>query len=346
MLGRQDLGHRVVVRRIVGVRGGRTVFSDALGELVELTETHITLTTAKGPLRVPLAEVHRAKRVPAARRPGAAPVSALELAADEAWPAPIQDRLGDWRLRAADGWTGRANSALPIGDPGRPLDEAIDAVDRWYAAHNQPAMINVPLPLAAPVGGALDRRGWLARPTVLVQTAPLATVLDAAPAGPDLPAVELAPAPSTAWLTLATAAKGGPAGTDLPPAAHHVLTAVNRVRFAQVYADPKSGGRRAAEKPIAVARGTVTGDGRWLGLFLIAVVPEARRRGLARHVIGELARWGAGLGATDAFLQLEKRNSAAVGLYRRLGFTTHHTYSTRIAPSPGQPAEHSPPGVC
>lgn len=117
MLGQQDVGHRVVVRRIVGIREGRPLFSDALGELVELSETHLTLTTEQGRLQVPRSEVHRAKRVPPSRRPTAAAVAALELAADEAWPAPTRERLGGWLLRSADGWTGRANSALPVGDP-------------------------------------------------------------------------------------------------------------------------------------------------------------------------------------------------------------------------------------
>ncbi|MEV1147408.1 GNAT family N-acetyltransferase, partial [Micromonospora sp. NPDC049799] len=79
MLRQQDVGHRIVVRRIVGIREGRPLFSDALGELVELSETHVTLATAQGRLRVPRDEVHRAKRVPPTRRPTAAAVIALEL---------------------------------------------------------------------------------------------------------------------------------------------------------------------------------------------------------------------------------------------------------------------------
>ncbi|WP_438941330.1 GNAT family N-acetyltransferase, cg3035/Rv0428c family, partial [Micromonospora craterilacus] len=181
MLREQDVGHRIVVRRTVGTRGGRPVYSDALGELVELTETHLTLTTRQGRLRVPIAEVHRAKRVPAARRPTAAAVVELELAADEAWPAPTRAHLGDWLLRAADGWTGRANSALPVGDPDRPLPSALDAVERWYADRGQPALVNTPLPLAAPVGAELDLRGWGSRPPVLVQTMPLAALTASRP---------------------------------------------------------------------------------------------------------------------------------------------------------------------
>ncbi|NYH43267.1 ribosomal protein S18 acetylase RimI-like enzyme [Micromonospora jinlongensis] len=343
---------------------------------MELSETHLTLATAHGPLRVPVTQVHRAKRVPPTRRPTAAAVVALERAADEAWPAPTRGRIGDWLLRSADGWTGRANSALPIGDPDRPLAAAVDEVERWYAEQGQPAMINTPLPLAAPVGTELDARGWTARPPTLVQTAPLplpapssvgtppaagraelaggqaelaGEQADLAGGQADLAGgqagaageqadiaggqaggaggqarrwesvvVELATAPSEGWLAVAAGRKGG-----LPDAARHVLTAVDQVRFAHGYVDGTL---------VAVGRGTVTGQGRWLGLSLIEVSPVARRQGLARQVIHELAAWGVSAGATRAFLQVEQHNTAAVALYQRLGFVTHHTYLTRVAP--------------
>ncbi|TDC38012.1 GNAT family N-acetyltransferase [Micromonospora sp. 15K316] len=321
MLGQQDVGHRIVVRRIVGIREGRPLFSDALGELVELDETHLTLSTAQGPLRVPRDEVHRAKRVPPARRPTAAAVVDLELAADEAWPAPTHERLGGWLLRAADGWTGRANSALPVGDPDRPLPAALDTVERWYAERGLTPMVNTPLPLATPVGAELDARGWSSRPPVLVQTAPLPLPHAPVPSsrGPATTAVvELAVAPTPEWLAIVGDRKAG-----LPDAARHVLTAVDHVRFAHAYVDGTLTG---------IGRGTVTGRGRWLGLTLIEVLPAARRQGLARRIIRALAQWGAETGATHAFLQVEQRNTAAVALYQRLGFATHHTYLSRVAP--------------
>ncbi|WP_174529430.1 GNAT family N-acetyltransferase, partial [Micromonospora maritima] len=103
----------------------------------------------------------------------------------------------------------------------------------------------------------------------------------------------------------------------------HVLTAVARVRFAELRVDGRL---------LAVGRGTVTGEGRWLGVSLLEVLPEARRQGFAAAVVHALAAWGAAEGATRAFLQVEQRNVGAVALYRRLGFTTHHTYLTRVAP--------------
>ena len=52
MLRRQDVGHRVVVRRIVGVTPDRTLYTDALGELVDLTDTDLTIATDKGTVKV------------------------------------------------------------------------------------------------------------------------------------------------------------------------------------------------------------------------------------------------------------------------------------------------------
>lgn len=318
MLRQQDVGHRVVVRRIVGATGERTLFTDALGELVDLTETDLTLATAKGTLRVPLAEVHRAKRVPPARRAVAADVISLELAADEAWPAPVRARLGGWILRAADNWTGRANSALAVGDPDRALPEAIDAVVRWYAERGQRPLINAPMPLAAPVNAALDERGWSTRPLTLVQTAPLAPLL-AAPARGDLPPVDLADSASEQWYAMVAEHKGALPGTAL-----RVLNGVPEKVFAHV--------RDADGGLLAVARGAVTGKDRWLGISLLQTAPAARRQGLGAHVVRALARWAAQRGAARAYLQVEERNAAAVALYGRLGFTTHHTYLTREAP--------------
>ncbi|OLB81543.1 MAG: GNAT family N-acetyltransferase [Actinobacteria bacterium 13_2_20CM_2_71_6] len=309
MLGPQDVGHRVVVRRIVGVRGNRPLFSDALGELVEYDASGVTIATRRGLERIGHDTIQAAKRVPRSRKE----VAELERIASLAWPAPEVEALGGWTLRAAQGWTGRANSALPIGDPGLDRPAAIDAVVRWYADRGLPARMNVPLPVCATLDAALDARGWARSPTSLVLTAPLAAVLAAAPERPDLPPVRLDRAPDDAWLAVVAARKGA-----LPTAAHHVLTAARLLRCASV------------ERDLAVARGAVV-DG-YLHLSLLEVAESARRHGLAQHVTRALAQWGVEEGAGTAFLQVEQSNSAAVALYGRLGFTTHHEYVTRTAP--------------
>ncbi len=71
MLGPDDVGHRVVVRRIVGGTVDRPLRSDLLGQLVALTEHELTVATDNGPVTVARQAVVAAKRIPPrpARRP-------------------------------------------------------------------------------------------------------------------------------------------------------------------------------------------------------------------------------------------------------------------------------------
>src|SRR5450432_4240420 len=101
----------------------------------------------------------------------------LELVAAGSWQATEQARLGDWMLRAAEGFTGRSNSALAVGDPGLPLAEAVDQVCDWYRARGLTPMIAVPFPVGVPETSAVDRllieRGWPLRSVAAtVMTAP------------------------------------------------------------------------------------------------------------------------------------------------------------------------------
>ena len=78
-------------------------------------------------------------------------------------------KAGGWLLRAGDGFTGRANSALAVGDPGVPLDDALAAVCDWYHARGLPAMLAVPMRIPGPTASpsALDdqlaERAWSLR---------------------------------------------------------------------------------------------------------------------------------------------------------------------------------------
>ncbi len=93
----------------------------------------------------------------------------LEGAAALHWQAPETERLGDWLLRAAEGFTGRASSALPLGDPGVPLPEAVATVQDWYRRRALSPMIVVPGVLQegtppGPLEDHLAERGWRPRP--------------------------------------------------------------------------------------------------------------------------------------------------------------------------------------
>src|SRR5688500_11368552 len=112
-VGAADVGHRVVVRRYVGVgASGRALFTDVLGELVAADAEGLAVRTEDGAEHaIAHDEVAAAKRI--GPRPARySEIIALERAADRAWPAPVREPLGEWILRAAQGWTNRANSAL------------------------------------------------------------------------------------------------------------------------------------------------------------------------------------------------------------------------------------------
>jgi hypothetical protein len=110
----------------------------------------------------------------------------VEAAAALGWRALDQAWLGGWLLRAAEGFTGRANSVLPIGDPDRPLPDAVEYVERWYSERGLPAMIVVPYPLAGPaehpLAEYLNRRRWTVRAgPAVVMTANTDRVADGPP---------------------------------------------------------------------------------------------------------------------------------------------------------------------
>jgi N-acetylglutamate synthase len=297
------LGRRVVLRRRVD--SGR--FTDVLGEVVD-TGDPVRIRRENGEIvAIEHADIHRLKPIPA--RP-VRPIGTVELEeiAAAGWPAPDTEWLGRWLLRAAGGWTGRANSVLPLGDPG--VDDPISFVRQWYARRQLPAQFQVALP--DPLDAVLADSGFAAGPVTLVQTASLAAM--SGPPLSGLPEVRLESTLSPAWLA---SWRGGQA---LPPVAVSVLTGAALPIFATVL----DGGRVAA-----IARAVV--DSGWLGITALEITPEFRRRGLATHVLRALATWGAQNAARQCYLQVLESNTAAVALYERLGFATHHTYHYRTA---------------
>jgi GNAT superfamily N-acetyltransferase len=298
------VGERVVLRRRAGVRDGRVVYSDVLGELVAVSDTFLSVRLENGStVTVAQDDVHRLRPVP----PGRADILALEAVAARGWPAPDTAWLGRWLLRAGGGWTRRANSALLLGDPERPVPDALAEVRAWYAQRGLPARLAVPLPAQAPADHIATRLGWVADTDAEVLTAPVTP-------GPADPDVLLSPTPTPQWEA-AYRARG------VPPVGRRILTAPDTVTFASLL---------EAGTIVAIGRGVVL-DG-WLGVAAVEVLPAYRRHGFARRVMAALAGWGAGHGARRCYVQVEAGNVPALALYAGLGFTRHHRYRIRKLP--------------
>ncbi|HVT70154.1 MAG TPA: GNAT family N-acetyltransferase, partial [Trebonia sp.] len=251
----------------------------------------------------------------------------LERAAAAHWRGTEEEWLGDWLLRAAGGFTGRANSALPLGDPGLALDAAVDTVTRWYAGRGLTPMVAVPVPLngsggpAAALGSELDRRGWRTRDApayVMVADVPAAS---SGAASPDLPAgltLRVDATPDPAWL----AAYHYRGQADPPPVLRLLLTSAAD----QVFVSIRDGDAVAAIARVSLAAG-------WAGITAVEVSPARRRLGLGAALTREAFAQAARHGLDRVFLQVEVDNTAAIRLYERSGFRYSHCYHYRIAPS-------------
>ena len=276
----------------------------------------------------------------------------LERVAAAHWRGTEEEWLGEWLLRAADGFTGRANSALPLGDPGLPLEAALDYVTGWYRARGLPPVLAVPLPLRPAAGAAgnapaddapaddaraadapadeatavgldaeLTGRGWATRPGpafVMVADLPLAVAGGGLPAG----AVVAADAePDQGWI-----AAYHYRGTDRqPPVLRDVLRSAQEQAFISV---------RAESGVLAIARLSLAGG--WAGLTAVEVDPAHRRAGLGLAITAAACAEAVRRGVRRVFLQVAVDNAGARALYERCGFRYSHRYHYRVAPDVGR----------
>ncbi|MEU6418315.1 GNAT family N-acetyltransferase [Streptomyces spiralis] len=308
-----DVGKRVSVRRSSEPGGTGEKFTDTVGVLTSWDDG-VLLITRKGGETVRIAEssLVAGKVVPAAparRRGPAATYAELAGVTARAWRPVESERLGEWELRAAGGFTRRANSVLPLGDPGLPLDEALAAVRRWYGERGLPAYVQTATGAEGTqelLCAELERRGWVREVTAELWIGALAPVADRAEGS----GVVLSRTADEAWL--ARYQRKGVSEVALK-----VLGSGPSVWFATV---PGAAG----EAPAAIGRCVV--DGRWASFAAVEVDPARRRQGLATDVMAALARQALAEGASAACLQVETDNAGARALYAGSGFAAHHAY--------------------
>ena len=240
----------------------------------------------------------------------------IEEAAFRAWPAEEVVELSGWRLRFTHGVTRRANSVWPNGWQGdTPLAERVEAVEAFAAARGITPSFQLTSAAEPPeLDALLEKRGYAVDAPVVVKTLALS------PRGFEDRGLGVRATvesqPNAEWLTVAVD-RGRYAGVR--DVFLGILSRIfGRGGFALV---------RSNDGPLAIGLGVV--DGPWLGIFAMLTVPEARRRGAARAILGALAPWGANRGATRAYLQVERDNAPARTLYQAAGFLPAYDYHYR-----------------
>ncbi|SDL87104.1 Acetyltransferase (GNAT) family protein [Nonomuraea maritima] len=232
----------------------------------------------------------------------------FDLLVHEAWPAYEQRPHDGWLLRYAGGVTKRANSVLAVDQPSD-LDGAIRAAEAFYAERGQRCVFSIGPGVMPGLDEELGRRGYAeVDPTYLM------TRSQGAGHPCAVGAVRIEERPWDGWLETWWAVDGR--FSDGLSVAERVCTGVPAW-----YAAYEEDGR-----VLSVGRGVPQGD--TLGIYCMATLPEARRKGLARTILRALTRH-AGVGS--AYLVVTEKNTAAQKLYRSEGFeiTTGYHYRVR-----------------
>ncbi|GII54858.1 acetyltransferase [Planotetraspora thailandica] len=241
-------------------------------------------------------------------------ISLFDRLVDEAWPAAHRTEWGNWAFRHAGGVTKRANSVLPLGEPDD-LSRAVDEAEAFYARLGGPCVFSIGGGAPAGLDAELESRGYRLVDPTLVMTAP-------ATAGSGRPAeAQIEHAPSQRWLDTWWEVDGGrhPDGGEITAKewAARILRGVEA-------------GYASQERASAVGRAVPQGE--WLGIYCMAVLPAARRRGLGGSVLRTMLAWGGEQGASHAYLVVTERNAGARALYESEGFGVVARYHYRVRP--------------
>ena len=121
----------------------------------------------------------------------------LEKLSDLTWPAEENIEYGNWRLRISDGFSMRANSVLPIGEPPIDLAVAVNHVISTYRENKLRPTFSIPLPIFEELDRYLEQVGW----SIKIEANFLIRDIGAVelPSHPDY-SVEILDNPSKVWL--------------------------------------------------------------------------------------------------------------------------------------------------
>ncbi|QGU05596.1 N-acetylglutamate synthase, CG3035 family [Corynebacterium comes] len=315
------VGDRVVVRRRLPDAPGH--YTDVIGHVLS-TEPLVVRPQSVGGLpssaravEIPAGQVEVVKRL-SPRTIRNSDIRAVEVATAKAFPGIEHTWTSDgqWLMRAGDGITERSNSAAPLGRSAGFGAVPLDEIAAFYRRHDLPVTVLIPERIGRPAERLVETGGWELGPEIIVMTRPLE----------NLPATDLAPElqfqldeqPDKDWLALYNFR-----GNPLPVRALELLREQidGRMGFGRL--------TTPAGETVAITRGTLTSsddDRQWLGYSAVEVSPAHRRRGLGTRLGAEMLAWGAGAGATDAYLQVISTNTAGRALYAKLGFIEHHRH--------------------
>jgi GNAT superfamily N-acetyltransferase len=240
-------------------------------------------------------------------------VAEIEQAGLRAWPAIDTSADGQWVLRAAGGYTKRANSVQSL-DPADDADVAarLEQAARWYRDRRLPPIFRV-TPLAGPAVLAELERGWTAFDHSLVLAMDMGPMSFAADEN-----TALVPVASADWLAAQRRLQGYDEDT-----VGRLRRIVERIKApARGLIHYGEDANPSASALMAVVNGLVfTGN--------VVTAENQRRRGYARRLLESGLAWARQAGGRRAGIQVLADNAAAISLYEGVGYIRHYEYHYR-----------------
>jgi ribosomal protein S18 acetylase RimI-like enzyme len=216
-------------------------------------------------------------------------------------PAAEASSVAGWSVNLGRGEVGRMNSVTTFGHVPFEMFEAVETVERRYRARRRQVVFRL-TPLDTELDDLLFARGYDRSEEIVVMQAPVQSG--------DQERIEILAGVTAGWLERYAAFR--PAGPARAAEIGESLAALSLPHATFLVEE--------------AAVGTAVLQGRWAGLFNVAVDPDRRRFGLGRRVSQGMLDWAARGGAERAYLQVEEGNVAAVALYRSLGFEEAYRY--------------------
>ena len=230
-----------------------------------------------------------------------------------AWPAPATLLIGDWIVRFANGYSGRANSASPMAQ-GAELDETTLAlIEELYRADGLQPCIRL-----TPLTGEATRQAVIAR-GYRVKDASFGMIasLEDFEIAPDAE-LQIEARPSVEWIAGVAARQSG-----VKTHVGNLAAIVEKVRLPAAFATMLIAGEPIAYGMAVAERGMAE-------IGSIMVDSGHRGRGLGRRLVCGLMGWARTMACASAYLQVDQTNAVAIGLYASLGYRRLYGYETRI----------------
>ena len=244
-------------------------------------------------------------------------VTEIERASIGAWPGVHTARDGQWVMRAASGYTNRANSVQSLdAEDDCEIETRLANARRWYDGHQLPIIFRV-TPLAGPALLAELDRNWVAYGHSHVMAMDLEPRDFAADAR-----ASFVPSDSSEWLKAQQHLQG-----------YDDATVPRLKQIVERFESPATGIIiREADATLVAAAYMVAVDGIIFPGNVVTATAH-RGKGNARRLMESGFAWAREIGAQRAVVQVAADNPPAIALYKGLGYVHQYDYHyRRLAP--------------